>query len=337
MVAPLLAVLGLGLGGAKLRQMVDRSQQSMKIAEEARQRGMYAASMERAQGVADPLAGGDSAQRFGLSLLEDPLTAQSGLSILNQAMDRSTTQAGQALTERGQNITLRGQDFDQEYRVKQAEAQLAQFQQQAQQQQRAQANERESRLQTVRNDIQPLVAPLVKASGLMRSALNAPEGFAGDSVLIRNFAQQLNPVGVLSDSDVAAVGNDPSIPQVIANIITKVSEGKLLTPLERGKIRQAAAGLYKENRNSAMTLAGPVLTTSDRLGFPRGEVFDESALMDDATLQPFLDYQPPAAPVKRVPIRTLEEANERLRAKGMPELLKGEDEKAYRKRTGETR
>jgi len=303
MVAPLLAVLGMTLGGAglgkKLTQMKMAAENAQKVAEDLRQRELYSGSVRRAQAAVDPMAGGDSMQRFGLSMMEDQATSAAGQSILSNAMQAATSQAGQ-------NVTMRGQDMSAEQANASLQQQIAQMNAQAAQQQRAQSVEREGRLQTVRNDIQPLVAPLVKASGLMRSALNAPEGFAGDSMLIRNFAQQLNPVGVLSDSDVAAVGNDPSIPQVIANIVSKVTEGKLLTPQERGRIRQAAAGLYQQNRDAAMTMANPVLQTSDRLGFPRNEIFDESAIMKDDVLQPFLDYQgadAPGAPAPGTPAK----------------------------------
>jgi hypothetical protein len=173
---------------------------------------------------------------------------------------------------------------------------LATLQQQQATAAKAAAQERESRLQTVRNDLQPLVAPIITASGMMRSALNAPEGFAGDSVLVRTFARQLNPTGPLSDQDVAAVANDPSIPQQIGNAIARWSKGDKLTPEERSRIKQAAAQLYRGNRDAAMTMAGPVLNTSDRLGFPRGEIFDQSALLDDESLKPFESYVPPPAP-----------------------------------------
>ena len=350
MVAPALAALGMALFGGGAGAVGAGMQRKRESLQAERTAALYRQALGQAQeGGVDPLSSPQATARFGLNLLANPDTAEMGQSLLTAAMTQTTAFRGQDVTTRGQDITAQGQRmtqdtaasrlaFDEKKEVGDqlragaaAQQALATLTNQQAQQEQARAQQREAGIKGLRNDLDPHLTPLVQAGAMLRAGASAPEGYAGDQQIIYGVARLLDPLGPLNDATVRSVQGDPSAGGTVTRLLGKYLDGETLQPGERKELLGMAANLYRGQRTGFEGLAKPILATANRLGYPTAEIFDQSALLDEPTLQGLLSG---AGPAQGTPDMEWEEINAALAKKGLPPAIPGESPEGYEKRTG---
>ena len=173
---------------------------------------------------------------------------------------------------------------------------------------RAQAIQEMQREQiaAIRDDLAVPLRNQAEATASIRNVIEAEPNFAGDAALTYGYARQLNPTGPLSETDVGAVANDPSIPSAIRRVITKQLNGQPLNETERAMIRHAAVSVYQNNQQSFEAISSPYRRTAEVLSLDWAQIVgDVNATPEE--LAPFLIAPPrpgtaPGAPAPQVVI-----------------------------------
>lgn len=158
---------------------------------------------------------------------------------------------------------------------------------------REDAQRKEVRLGQLQDDVRGDVTQGLEMASAFRGAMTAPEGFAGDSIVVNAFARMLNPTGVLTDDDIGRVAGDPSIPAMIKRGLNKYLQGEPLSKEERDQLMRGMAGQYKENRAGMERLLSPTLRTAGRFGMDPLEIVPEGMYVTDEELAPLTQQATP--------------------------------------------
>jgi len=354
MVAPVLAALGMYLLGQGTSAVAGSMKRTNDQADRERTAALYRQAMGGAMGGGGlpdigmdpgqrglPGLGGefpqagqspapDSGGMMGAALraLQDPLTAETGRSMLSAA----TQMRGQNQTAETARAQLSAQ---MEQRVAEAEQRAAVNARELEATQRSITDNRSAAVKGLRNDLDPVVQPLVTAGNMLRAGAKAPPGYAGDQQVIFGVARLLDPLGPLNDSTVKSVQGNPSLPSTTSRLFGKYLEGETLNPGDREDLLQMAATLYQAQKQGALAMADPILKTAARSKLPVDEIFNPAALLGDQEVAGLLagrgkprpqDEPAPGAGAQ------LDAINAGLGRRGLPAIKPGETQAEYHAR-----
>jgi hypothetical protein len=345
MVAPALVALGMTLLGGGGVEVLRRGRAG--AAQAAHQAAIDAAAeASRTPGdssaVFDPTTSLQSMQRFGLELgRTNPAALQAMEPLLGQIMTSLGGEAGNAVTTRGQDMTAATAAASladqQKARADAAEVRAGELQRTLATTQRGIEDTRNSAIKGLRNDLDPIVGPLVLAGSMLGAGSQAPAGYAGDQQIIYGIAKLLDPVGPLNDSTVQSVAGSPSLSAMGERLFGKYLNGETLRPEERADLLQVGATLYQQQKKGALAMAAPILTTAERMQLPRGEIFNADSLLGDEQVAALLKRNGrPATAADDGPAvdgPELRAANSRLAKLGLPAVKVGETKAEYEART----
>lgn len=347
LLAPLAAVL---FGGGLGRLMQQAQGQSAAGAQRERYKQGVAAAMGPTTETVNPLTGEPmspetfpgfdptastaNARRFGLNLLGNKDTSAEGLSIFNSAGSQGVQEAGQAETARSNRASL--QETIQN-RLMQQQNQIETLRRTLDSTLKGEAKDRASAIAGLRNDLDPIVGPVVMAGNMLGAGAQAPAGYAGDQQIIYGIAKLLDPVGPLNDSTVQSVAGNPSLSALGERLFGKYLDGQTLRPEERADLLQVGATLYQQQKKGAMAMAAPILTTAERMQLPRDEIFNPGVLLGDEQVAKLLARGGQGPTVAddgpAVDGPELRAANSRLAKQGLPAVRVGETKAEYEART----